>query len=134
MSANLDLVRSIYADWNRGDYGSTELAHPEIEFEVADGPAPGSWTGVEAMMGAWSEFLSAWEGLRVEADEFRELDSECVLVLDRFSGRGKTSGLEVGQIREPKGATLFHIRGGRVTRLVVYFEREHALADLGLRE
>jgi ketosteroid isomerase-like protein len=25
-----------------------------------------------------------------------------------------------------KGATLFHVRGGKVTRLVVYFDRERA--------
>ena len=32
-------------------------------------------------------------------DELRELDDERVLVLDRFSGRGKTSGMELGLIQ-----------------------------------
>src|SRR6266849_6294773 len=97
MSENLDLVRSIYADWERADYGSVEWAAPEIEFVIADGPSPGSWTGVARMAEAWRDVLNAWEGYRVKADESRELGRGQVLVLLRaVGGRGRVSGLELG--------------------------------------
>ena len=130
-SPNLDLVRSIYAGWARGDRSSVEWAHPEIEVVIADGPSPASWTGLAGMAEAARDFVSAWEDLRTEAEEYRELDDEQVLVLDHRSGRGKTSGLELSQIRT-QGAHLFHIRDGKVTRLVRYMDRDRAFADLGL--
>jgi hypothetical protein len=37
----------------RGDVSSTEGAHPDIEFVLADWPDPGRWTGVAAMAGPW---------------------------------------------------------------------------------
>jgi hypothetical protein len=52
-------------------------------------------------------------------------------VLARVSGRGKTSGLDLGEIRA-EGAALFHMCGGKVTRFAQYNDREHAFADLGL--
>src|SRR5207302_4440080 len=121
-SPNLGLVRSIYADWERGDFSRTDWAHPDIEYVFAGGPEPGSRTGLTGMAEGWREWLSAWEDYGVEADEYRELDEERVLVLSHYSGRGKTSGLEVGQMRTD-GATLFHVRGGKVMRFVGYWDR-----------
>jgi hypothetical protein len=51
----------------------------------------------------------------------------------RFVGRGKTSGLELGQL-QVKGAHLFHVKHAKVTKLVNYANRDRALADLGLEE
>jgi ketosteroid isomerase-like protein len=77
MSANIDLVRSIYAAWERGDYSSVEWADPEIEYVIADGPAPGRWTGLSGLGEAWRSILTVWEEFHTESvDEFRELDDQ----------------------------------------------------------
>jgi ketosteroid isomerase-like protein len=133
-SANLELVRSIFADWERGDWSHAEWADPEIEFVMADGPSPGQWTGLAEMAaGAPSSVIDAWQDYRVEADEYRELDGDRVLVLLRAFGRGKTSGLELDQIRTTGGgANVFQMRDGKVTKIVAYFDHDRAFADLGL--
>ena len=81
----------------------------------------------------WRTILDAWEGFCIEAEEYRELDDERVLVLHRWSGRGKTSGVQLEQI-SAKGAGVFHVRDGNVTKAITYFNRDHALSDLGLVE
>src|SRR6202022_3390500 len=121
------------AAFERGDFGSTEWAAPEIEYVIADGPSPGVWTGLAGLAEGVRDFLGAWDDFTVEVEELRELDNERVLVLVRYTGRGKKSRLEVGEMGA-KGATVFHVLGGKVTRRVHYFERERALADLGLEE
>jgi ketosteroid isomerase-like protein len=131
VSSNLDLVRSIHEAWERGDFTSADWADPEIEYVHADGPSPGAWTGLTGMAQGWRELANVWEEFRSVAEEYRELDDERVLVFVNFSARGKTSGLEFGQIRG-RAAGLFHVRGGRVTRMVHYWDRDRAFADLGL--
>ena len=131
VSENVELVRSIYADWERGDWSSAWWAHPAIEFAIADGLEPGTRTGIDAMAASWLQWLSAWEDYRIRAEEYRELDDERVLVLHEYSGRGRTSGLDIGATWS-KAATLFHVCEGKITRLVGYNNRELALADLRL--
>jgi ketosteroid isomerase-like protein len=129
-STNLEFVRSVFVAWERGEYGSVEWAHSDIEYVVVGGPSPGSVTAGEVAE-SWRSYLDAWEDFRIGADGYREIDDERVLVLTRFSGRGKTSGLEIAQTWG-KGANLFHVRDGKVRKHIFYFDRDRALADLGL--
>ncbi len=131
-SVNLDLVRSICAAWQRGDFSSADWAAPELEFVITGhGPADGRWKGLAAVAKGLGEYLSVFEEMRPEVEGYRELDAERVLVLSHPRGRGKTSGVDLGEI-PVKGAQLFHLRDGKVTRIVHYGHRDRALAELGL--
>jgi hypothetical protein len=58
-----------------------------------------------------------------------ETPSERVLVLTRWSSRGKKSGVPV----VGAGAEVFMVRDGKVIGITVYYDRGRAFADLGLR-
>jgi ketosteroid isomerase-like protein len=129
MSENLELVRSIYAVWEHGDFSSAEWADLEIEATWVDGPSPGTWTGRDRMAQGMRDVVNVWDGFRVEAEEFRELDAERVFVSHRTSARGKASGVDLNA----RGAALLQVRDMSVQRLVIYWNCDRALADLGLR-
>jgi ketosteroid isomerase-like protein len=133
VSENLNLVRSIYADWERGEFDSADWAHPDIEYVSIDGPDPGAWTGTEEMAENFRGWLVLWKDFRLLADEYRLVGTEKVIVLDHYSGRGKTSGLDLGQI-QGRGAWVFQIRAGKVARMARYLDRDRAFADLGMKE
>ena len=128
MSANMDLVRSIYADWERGEWGRGDWASSDIGYEYVGGPEPRSGTGLAGLASGIRDWLGAWDDWRVEAVEFRDIDGEHVFVTVKNLGRGKASGLQV----ESLGANLFRVRDGKVTRLVSYWDRDDAPDDLGL--
>ena len=130
-SANVELVRSILAAWERGTPSPAEWAHPEIEYVIVGGPSPGTWTGLAGMAEGFRDWLGAWKDLRFDVDHYRELDDERVLVLIHYHGRGKASGVDLGEIGATS-AQLYHVRDGKVTRWMSYWDRERALADLGL--
>jgi hypothetical protein len=133
VSESLDLVRSIYADWERGDFTSVRWAHPEIELGFVDGPEPRTWKGIEELAAGWREFLAAWTDYRVEVDTYRLLSADRVLVLLRHVGSGKASGVESSML-STDGANVVQLREGKVRRFDLYWGRERALKDLGLEE
>lgn len=127
--SNLDLVRAIYADWERGDFGRSDWISPEIEYvRVGDGPGSGTWCGKAEMAEAVREWLSPWGDVRSIGEDYREVDKDRVLVLGHEAMRGKRSELA----GEFPSAALFEMRDGKVTRLTQYTTHERALADAGL--
>jgi ketosteroid isomerase-like protein len=130
-ATNLDLVRSIYADWERGDFSSVEWAHPRVEWVMIDGPTPGHRIGSGSASREFGEFLGAWEHLYIEGESFRELDDGRVLALFQFRGRGRSSGVEVVKVGS-EGAHVFYFDSGSVVRIDAYWTRGRALAELGL--
>lgn len=126
---NVELVRSIYADWGRGDFSDAAWADPAIEFAFVDGPEPGNWSGRPAMARRYGEWLSGWKNFRAELEELIVVDSTRILVFVHNSARGRFSDLGMDQ---RSVANLFEINGGRVTRFALYWDRNRALEDVGL--
>jgi hypothetical protein len=125
-------VRSIYADWERGNFTRAKWADPEIEYVIADGPQPGTWRGRTEMAEGFRDFLGGLDAYRLEAEDYREVDADHVVVTTRNTGHGKISGLDLGDLPGKGGAAVFHVRDGRVAKLAFYWDRDRALADLGL--
>jgi ketosteroid isomerase-like protein len=131
MSANLDLVRSICAAWECGDFSSAEWANPEIERVIVGGPEPGSWTGLAGMAQAVAR--SSTPGRTCEP-RCTDTASSTVSGSSPFFGCSRVARRAVaawGEVQS-KGANLFRLRDGKVTRLVFYWDRERARADLVL--
>ncbi len=63
-----------------------------------------------------------------EVDEYTEFDGDRVLLLTRWSGRGRKSGVPVTR----RCAEVFDIHDGKVTKITNYTDRDRALADLAL--
>jgi hypothetical protein len=66
------------------------------------------------------------------AEEYRELDANRVLVLNRFTGRGRASWVSLTPT-PTRAARVFEIHNGKVTRVTLYPDCDRALADLGLQ-
>ena len=77
----------------------------------------------------YADWLRGWRDFRAEPEEYFVVDDSRILVFVRNSARGRTSGLELDT---RSVANFFEVRGGKVVRIVLYWDRARALAELGL--
>ena len=83
------------------------------------------------MTAGYRQVMDAWEDYCGKLEGYYELDDGRLLVLIELHGRGKTSGLELGQVT-PKAAGVFQVENGKVTKLALYWDPQRAFADIGL--
>jgi uncharacterized protein len=114
---NVEIVRSVYEGWSRGDFSGGDAFDPDVEFEMVDWPHPARSRGVGEMQRIWQATLSAWDDFRAKPDDFVDFGDN-VLVLNSIRARGKGSGAEVSA----QTATVWTFEEGRVVRLALYWD------------
>jgi uncharacterized protein len=127
--ANIEIVRSIYAE----PHGLTSAASPNIapdaEFDFTEAyPDRPLVRGVEELR--HFRDTGPWSGspIHFDPERFFDVDDERVLVFVRVSATGHESGAQV----EIRVAHEFTIRDGLVVRFKVYADRDQALEAAGL--
>lgn len=112
---DVETVRELFADFNRGDF-ETALAKldPEVDWgEPPDMPdSAGAYRGREGVVSEFGRFMSAWDELSVDLERVEEVRGR-VVVLTRWRGRSKHTGIEVDQ----HVAQVYELRDGRVVRV-----------------
>jgi uncharacterized protein len=129
---NVEALRPVYEEWGRGNWRSRfQVYDPEMEWGWSD-EFPGLG-GVqrdpELRSRRLRQWLSPWNFWRCEAQDFVS-SGDFVVVLCRYLGRGKESGVDVVAL----GAHVWKMRDGKAIRLEVFSSREKALKAAGLRE
>jgi ketosteroid isomerase-like protein len=122
-------LEGVYRNWSRGEFfADNDLYAPEIEFVLSDEfPDGGTYRGYEELQEGFLRWLRAWDDYRVEADGIERVPDGRIVVMTRYIGRGKGSGVEVSR----QGAHIWWMREGRAVRQEIYATRDEALEELG---
>lgn len=119
-------LERLYEEWGRGDYTRSDLFDPDVEsanYRVGAEAQVREFKGLPALQRGMADWLAAFQmPLVIEAEEIREAGDR-YLVLHRWRGEGKESGVPI----DAEGAHLWEFRDGRAIRFDVYRERDEAL-------
>jgi ketosteroid isomerase-like protein len=93
-------------------------------------PDAATHRGQEAFKAYVEQWMDSFDGLRARVEEFIDVGDDRVWTWVRWTGRGRTSGVE----SEWHLAVIYTLRHGRVVRGDEYFDRAEALEAVGLSE
>jgi uncharacterized protein len=130
LNSTPEALREVYEHWSRGDWSPRFPVYAD-DFEWGWSPDFPGLAGVyrddETPSPRLREWLGPWDRWRCEAEDYVER-GEAVVVLTRYRGRGKGSGVEM----DVEGAHVWRLRDGRAVRLEIFADRRRALASVGL--
>ncbi len=127
---NIEALRPVYEAWGKGDFAAgPEVSGSQMTWGWSDEfpEIRGTYSDPAVARDNLQRWLSPWEDWRVEAEEYLPIGDR-VLVLTRYHGRGKGSGAEV----DVTGAHLWVMRDGGAESMMVFSDRDKALAAAGL--
>jgi ketosteroid isomerase-like protein len=128
---NVEIVRAGIEAFNREDWDAVlEYAAPDFVLDMsrAIGPEQRGIYTVDQLRSFLEDLRGTFESFRIEADEFIDA-GERVVVPTTAHAQGRDA-IEV----KARTASVYTLRDGAVTRMVMYQERQEALEAVGLRE
>lgn len=130
---NLELVRSAFDAWNRGDldefagHATEDVAWVEVSGRP-EGPAT-ERLGRERMRQGLASLFDAFESYRLEVEQLQDVGDRVVAIV-REVARGRASGVEV----DSRWGYLITVEDGGMARIEAYRDADVALQLAGLRE
>ena len=133
MSAeNVAIARAGFAAYNRGDLdGTLEYWAPDavLDWSNSRGFDAGVYRGHREIRAHWQRLLAAFEEVRIEIVDLREV-KEGLLVAENVTHFRGRDGIEV----QARSTFLITVRGGTTTSFTLYQTKQEALEAAGLRE
>ena len=130
---NVEVVRRAHEAFNRAGVDALlEHFDSDAEYDITAGIGPyaGVYYGRAAIRTFLADYFDSWEYVRLEPQDFVEVDPDHVVFLLRMDMRGKGSGVDV----EAKPTNVWTVRGGKTVRVAVYNDRAEALRAVRLSE
>ena len=110
---NVELARNAYMAGNQGDReAALRSADPEIVIDATRRVLnPTTYVGIDGARQWFADMDEVWDRFGLELDELIDAGDR-VVVLERLTGKGKASGVEV----EQPIAGVWTVRDGRIVR------------------
>jgi len=129
---NVEKVRRSVAAYNRGDIeGALEEWAPDAVWDWSKGHGfdAGVYRGRDEIRAFWQERLAAFEEIRIELVDLREVEDDLLIVENIGYVRGR-DGIEA----EARSTWLIGFQDGEQTSLTLYQTKQDALEAAGLEK
>jgi ketosteroid isomerase-like protein len=125
----VEIVKRFQAHFNETREPLSDVFHPDVVWQAArEDPDAAEHRGVEAIDRYVAQWTETIHGIRV--DSLEEIEAgDRVLSWVRITGRGAASGADIAM----EQAQVWTFADGKAIRVEEYFDREEALAALGVR-
>jgi hypothetical protein len=102
-------------------------AHPNYLTLMASESVTQDYSGPEGFEEAWSDWMSPYEGFRIEFDDVVQLDDKVVFLVRQIATT-RHSGVEV----ETSSASVWWLEEGQIRKAGFYLDRQAGLKAAGL--